>query len=145
MHTYLLPSKPFHARDKDMIAKQLGYSASLHYGQPKFQKLLHMNLPLPSSSIFKSPPSCTLCLTSAQANGPPPLLNTSSVFDGYFVELVQEDVVVIQLLDALSVGVGDWEWEGGGSELIRRKVAGGTELCIMRIKIWLNLCSVLIS
>lgn len=56
------------------------------------------------------------------------------MFDGSFVELVQEDAVVIQLLDALSVSVGDWEWEGGGSELIRRKVAGGTELCIMRIK-----------
>lgn len=59
------------------------------------------------------------------------MLNTSSVFDGSFVELVQDDVVVILLLDALSVGVGDWKWEGGGSELIRRKVAGGTELCIM--------------
>lgn len=53
------------------------------------------------------------------------------MFDGSFVELVQEDLVVTQSLDALSVGVGDWEWEEGGSELIRRKVAGGTELCIM--------------
>lgn len=67
------------------------------------------------------------------------------MFDESFVELIQEDVVVIQLLDVLSVSVGDWEWEGGGSELIRRKVAGGTELRIMRIKIWFNLYSVLIS